>query len=74
MIAALLEAEGELPADVEAELIELRRASFASAGHARGHARVRREAPAALAKHVGRNRTRALTSGARRTVACHATR
>jgi enoyl-CoA hydratase/carnithine racemase len=30
VIAALLEAEGELPADVEAELIELRRASFAS--------------------------------------------
>ncbi len=30
VIAALLRAEGELPADVEAELIELRRASFAS--------------------------------------------
>ena len=30
VIAALLDAEGELPADVEAELIELRRASFAS--------------------------------------------
>ena len=30
MIEALLRAEGELPADVEAELIELRRASFAS--------------------------------------------
>jgi enoyl-CoA hydratase/carnithine racemase len=31
VIAALLQAEGELPADVEAELIELRRQSFASA-------------------------------------------
>ncbi|HMD58035.1 MAG TPA: enoyl-CoA hydratase-related protein [Solirubrobacteraceae bacterium] len=31
VIGALLAAEGELPADVEAELIELRRASFASA-------------------------------------------
>jgi enoyl-CoA hydratase/carnithine racemase len=31
VIAALLAAEGELPADVEQELIELRRASFASA-------------------------------------------
>jgi enoyl-CoA hydratase/carnithine racemase len=31
VIAALLRAESELPADVEAELIELRRASFASA-------------------------------------------
>lgn len=30
VIAALLRAEGELPADVERELIELRRASFAS--------------------------------------------
>jgi enoyl-CoA hydratase/carnithine racemase len=30
VIAALLDAESELPADVEAELIELRRASFAS--------------------------------------------
>lgn len=30
VIAALLAAEGKLPADVEAELIELRRASFAS--------------------------------------------
>jgi enoyl-CoA hydratase/carnithine racemase len=30
VIAALLSAEGELPADVEEELIELRRASFAS--------------------------------------------
>ena len=30
VIEALLAAEGELPADVEAELIELRRASFAS--------------------------------------------
>lgn len=30
VIAALLEAEGELPAEVERELIELRRASFAS--------------------------------------------
>jgi len=30
VIAALLRAQGELPADVEAELIELRRASFAS--------------------------------------------
>jgi enoyl-CoA hydratase/carnithine racemase len=30
VIAALLGAEGELPAEVEAELIELRRASFAS--------------------------------------------
>jgi enoyl-CoA hydratase/carnithine racemase len=30
VIAALLEAEGELPSDVEEELIELRRASFAS--------------------------------------------
>jgi enoyl-CoA hydratase/carnithine racemase len=30
VIAALLHARGELPADVEAELIELRRASFAS--------------------------------------------
>jgi enoyl-CoA hydratase/carnithine racemase len=30
VIAALLRAEGELPADVEEELIELRRASFAS--------------------------------------------
>jgi enoyl-CoA hydratase/carnithine racemase len=30
VIAALLEAEGELPADVEQELIELRQASFAS--------------------------------------------
>ena len=30
VIAALLHAESELPADVEAELIELRRASFAS--------------------------------------------
>lgn len=30
VIAALLQAESELPADVEAELIELRRASFAS--------------------------------------------
>jgi enoyl-CoA hydratase/carnithine racemase len=30
VIGALLRAEGELPADVEAELIELRRASFAS--------------------------------------------
>ncbi|HTA12017.1 MAG TPA: enoyl-CoA hydratase-related protein [Solirubrobacteraceae bacterium] len=30
VIAALLRAEGELPTDVEAELIELRRASFAS--------------------------------------------
>jgi enoyl-CoA hydratase/carnithine racemase len=30
VIAALLHAEGELPADVEAELIELRQASFAS--------------------------------------------
>jgi enoyl-CoA hydratase/carnithine racemase len=30
VIAALLRAEGELPPDVEAELIELRRASFAS--------------------------------------------
>src|SRR3984885_6887588 len=30
VIEALLRAEGELPADVEAELIELRRASFAS--------------------------------------------
>jgi enoyl-CoA hydratase/carnithine racemase len=30
VIAALLRAEGELPADVEQELIELRRASFAS--------------------------------------------
>jgi enoyl-CoA hydratase/carnithine racemase len=30
VIAALLDAEGELPADVEQELIELRRASFAS--------------------------------------------
>jgi enoyl-CoA hydratase/carnithine racemase len=30
VIAALLRAEGRLPADVEAELIELRRASFAS--------------------------------------------
>ena len=30
VIAALLAAEGEVPADVEAELIELRRASFAS--------------------------------------------
>jgi enoyl-CoA hydratase/carnithine racemase len=30
VIEALLHAEGELPADVEAELIELRRASFAS--------------------------------------------
>jgi enoyl-CoA hydratase/carnithine racemase len=30
VIAALLRAEGELPADVEAELIELRRASFSS--------------------------------------------
>jgi enoyl-CoA hydratase/carnithine racemase len=30
VIAALLEAEGTLPADVESELIELRRASFAS--------------------------------------------
>ena len=30
MIAALLQAEGALPADVEEELIELRRASFAS--------------------------------------------
>lgn len=30
VIAALLKAEGELPADVEQELIELRRASFAS--------------------------------------------
>jgi enoyl-CoA hydratase/carnithine racemase len=30
VIAALLGAEGELPADVEAELVELRRASFAS--------------------------------------------
>jgi enoyl-CoA hydratase/carnithine racemase len=30
VIAALLQAEAELPADVEAELIELRRASFAS--------------------------------------------
>jgi enoyl-CoA hydratase/carnithine racemase len=30
VIAALLNAEGETPADVEAELIELRRASFAS--------------------------------------------
>lgn len=30
VIAALLHAEGELPADVEAELMELRRASFAS--------------------------------------------
>jgi enoyl-CoA hydratase/carnithine racemase len=30
VIAALLRAEGELPADVEAELIELRHASFAS--------------------------------------------
>lgn len=30
VIAALLDAEGALPADVEAELIELRRASFAS--------------------------------------------
>jgi enoyl-CoA hydratase/carnithine racemase len=30
VIAALLRAEGELPADVEQEVIELRRASFAS--------------------------------------------
>jgi enoyl-CoA hydratase/carnithine racemase len=30
VIAALLSAEGELPAEVEDELIELRRASFAS--------------------------------------------
>jgi enoyl-CoA hydratase/carnithine racemase len=30
VIAALLRSEGELPADVEAELVELRRASFAS--------------------------------------------
>jgi enoyl-CoA hydratase/carnithine racemase len=30
VIAALLDAEGELPADVEQELVELRRASFAS--------------------------------------------
>ena len=30
VIEALLRAESELPADVEAELIELRRASFAS--------------------------------------------
>ena len=30
VIAALLRAEGELPEDVEEELIELRRASFAS--------------------------------------------
>jgi len=30
VIAALLDAEAELPADIEAELIELRRASFAS--------------------------------------------
>jgi enoyl-CoA hydratase/carnithine racemase len=30
VIAALLQAQGDLPADVEAELIELRRASFAS--------------------------------------------
>ena len=48
VIAALLRAEGELAAEVEEELIELRRASFASRGHARGDARVRRETRAAL--------------------------
>ena len=48
VIRELLAAEGALDPDVERELIELREASFAVRGHARGRARVRREAPGAL--------------------------
>jgi len=46
VIAALLDAEGALPADVEAELIELRRASFASEDLREGMAAFAEKRPA----------------------------
>ena len=64
VIAALLAAEGELPEEVEEELIELRRASFASRGHAGGDARLRR-APPARAGAQGRRRASDEARGAR---------
>ena len=50
VIRELLRAEGELDADVERELIELRESCFADRGLLRGRPRVRREAPAATGR------------------------
>ena len=71
VIAALLAAEGELAPDVEEELIELRRASFASRGHARGDARVRGETNTPLAGRRGMRAVRHTSYGVAHAAADH---
>lgn len=53
IIAALLEAQGELPGHIEHELINLRRASFASTNMREGIRGLHRAARAALERGVG---------------------